>query len=203
MLSALVQVAGTVDDMRAVCAMLGKYPWDEKKVSRSKHLELSWFLFQNLCYKFKEKTKLVYNCQNQISRLLGIEEAQWLRSELKNVERTLGGHIQDRGNTVHKWNVKHKDIDFLSMVELMRSFKQAGQELELPDGFFDLVGHYNDARYLLLDTAKVALADAESCLERILVNHEPRPKSIIQKAEETVGLIIRGEIVLQKKEQQP
>lgn len=196
MLSALVQVAGTVDDMRTVVSMLGKYPWDERRISRAKHLELSWFLFQNLCYKFKEKLKLAFNCQKQICRPLGFEEVNWLRFELKNVERTLGGHIQDRGNTVHNWNVQHRDIDFLSMVELMRSFRQSGQELDLPEGFFDIIGHYRDARYFLKDSAKAALVDAESCLERVLTKHDPEPKQIVRKSHDIIDKILQGGVVL-------
>jgi hypothetical protein len=198
MLSALVQLAGTVDDMRTVSAMFGKFPWDEKRVSRAKHLELTWFLFQNLCYKFKEKTKLVYNCQKLICRTFGLSEPNWLKFELKNVERTLGAHIQDRGNTVHNWNVQHKDIDFLAMVELMRSYRSAGQEIDLPDGFFDLNGHYRDTRFLLKRAARQALEDAEGCLERILIKHDPAPKTIIKKTEKLVDQILKQEIVLRE-----
>lgn len=196
LLSAIVQANGVIEDMRAVLAMMGKYPWDEKKVSRSKHLDLNWFLFQNLCYKFKEKLKLAFNCQKQVCRPLALSEPSWIKFELKNVERAMGSHIQDRGNTVHSWNTKHSGIDFLSTVELFMSFRESGEEMDLPEGFFDILGHYRDTRFWVKLATRKALREAEECIERVLTKHEPEPKHILRKTEELVDLVLKKEILI-------
>lgn len=197
MLSAIVQLNGCIEDMRAVHSMLGKYPWREDRISRAKHLDLNWFLFQNLCYKFKEKLKLAFNSQRKIAKSLILVSPSWLKEELKLIETALGRHIQDRGNTVHNWNVTHGNIDLISMIELFKYANLAGETVDLPEHFLDLTGHFRDAKWFLRLSIKRAIHEADSSLARILATHEPTPKEIVKYVDEIMQRVLRGEIRFQ------
>jgi hypothetical protein len=67
----LIELHTVVDDLRFALKMLSRYPWHGTDISKIKHFELTWFLFQNLCYKFREKLKLYHNCQKRLGLLLG------------------------------------------------------------------------------------------------------------------------------------
>src|SRR6516225_6517091 len=44
---ALLEVRSIAQDMRLIIQMLKRYPWHGTGISRSKHLEFTWFLFVN------------------------------------------------------------------------------------------------------------------------------------------------------------
>jgi hypothetical protein len=176
MVKSLLEIHTVHEDMRLSLAMLGRYPWHGTKITKIKHFELSWFLFQNLCYKFKEKLKLYFNCQKNLSRALRIEAPGWLKAELHLVEKALGPAIRDRGNSVHTWDAKQSHIDWFGTVYFLSSMKKDGAELDLPEGFSDVDGHYRDAKMMLKVEASKMIDDATSVYLRLLNFHGPTPK---------------------------
>lgn len=166
--------------------MMSRYPWKPERITRAEHLELTWFLYRNLCYKFKEKLKLVFNSQKQLSLFLNMDAPTWLKSELKSVDQSLGTEIQARGNTVHDWNVGQRDIDRLGMIENLTAAKDAGEAVDLPEGFFDVTGHYRDVKRQVKNNATEMNKKSHEILLRVLTNHEPLPIRQLQKTSEVL-----------------
>lgn len=184
LLSSFVQLADVVRDMEITFFMLSRYPWHGTKVDRRSHLELNWFLYQNLCYKFKEKQKLVYNTQLSAAKAISIDQPDWLKEELKISEKLFGSEIRDRGNTVHNWNVKNKDIELFSMVHALHKMKSGSSRVAVPEPLLDLVGFYTDAKYSLKQRARTLHQGAISSVTRILVDHQPNPISIVNAVDD-------------------
>ncbi|WP_284164445.1 hypothetical protein [Frigidibacter sp. SD6-1] len=195
-LSALTQLGGVVEDMEIVEKMLRRYPWHGTPITKTKHLELHWFLFQNLCYSFKEKLKLCYNAQKDAARFLDVEQPTWLKPELRVVEIELGKAIADRGNTVHSWNVRTEDIDLFSMIELFQEFRSMGEKLDLPEGFADIRGHYFDAKWRLREKSRRMEREARKLFLRIIEFHPPRPHLLLEKFNSVVAGVNAGTITI-------
>ena len=121
MLAALAQTNSVIEGMEKTMLMLRSFPWRGKAISRTEHLDLHWFLLENLTYTFKEKIKLVFDHKRSAADILGLPRPAWIKSELSIIDRTMGQYIRNRGNTVHSWNVKNPIIDFFGMVEFFSS----------------------------------------------------------------------------------
>lgn len=189
---ALIELHTVLDDLRIALKMIGRYPWHGTEISKLKHFELTWFLFQNLCYKYREKLKLYHNCQKALALNLAYDPPGWLKAELKLVEKALGPAIRDRGNTVHGWDVRQSSIDWFGTVHLFNSIKEQGEELELPEGFLDVAGHYRDAKWELKSEARKLIADAEQILLRLLTFHAPLPSMLLKKSTELLNAVESG-----------
>lgn len=195
----LVELNGVIEDLELSRGMISRYPWHGTPVTKAKHFELTWFLFQNLCYKYKEKLKLYFNAQKSLAELLGEAKPDWLKSELKFVDKVLGPAIRDRGNTVHSWNAKQTEIDFFSTVLFFSNLKKRGHEIDLPEGFFDVDGHYMDAKGALKREASKMIRDANSQYHRILTYHEPSPKILIKKSQDILDAVNSGNSLTRQK----
>lgn len=194
----LIELHTVVDDLRFALKMLSRYPWHGTDISKIKHFELTWFLFQNLCYKFREKLKLYHNCQKRLGLLLDRGEPGWLKAELKVVEKALGPAIRDRGNTVHGWDVRQSSIDWFGTIHFMNSLKEYGEDLELPDGFQDVAGHYRDAKSELKNEARKLISDAEGILLRVLKLHAPLPVVLLGDAQALLVAVEEGRELISK-----
>lgn len=190
--AAVVQLGSVMDDLSTAVNMLSRYPWVPNKVSREDHLELIWFLFQNLCYKFKEKLKLVYNSQKILSINLKKETPSWLKSELKIVEKQLAAEIRSRGNSVHSWNEVTRPVHFVGMVAAFSNARELGETIDLPDGYFDVKGHFRDARYELKMRANEVIAHCEASFRRVLTVHSPTPLVSVARIIEIIDLLNQG-----------
>lgn len=179
LLASIVQLGCVVEDMEATVRMLSRYPWHKTKVTKVKHLELTWFLFQNLCYKYKEKLKLCFNMQKAVAAGLGFPKPDWIKDELRLVDKALGVEIRHRGGSVHSWNTKQPDLDFFSAVSILSMMRDSGSSVNLPEGFFDVSGHYADAKWILRGKARKMTKETEQIFFRVLEDHDPRPSELI------------------------
>lgn len=198
-LAALVQLGGTLEDMQTAYKIVSKYPWHGTEITKVQHLELTWFLFQNLCYKFREKIKLYFNSSKTICETLGIDTPTWLKKELKKTEKVFQREIRDRGNTVHSWNAKNSDIDFFSLASQLHSAHVAGENVDLPEGFLDVAGHYKDAKRALRERAKELILSAEATFCAILESYTPTPEVILDKVNAVIDGVNHGEFTLTPK----
>lgn len=183
MLKSVFELHGSLEDLVLARRMLNRYPWHRTEISKVKHFELTWFLFENLCYKFKEKLKLCFNSQKMLCNFIGEQPPSWLKAELRVVDQAFGPAIKARGNTVHSWDERQPAIDWLGTVSFLKTAKDQGEDVELPQGFFDLDGHYRDAKRELRSDTK-AMEDAGIALMgRILQFHMPTPKKLLEKSQ--------------------
>lgn len=195
-MSAIVQLGGVIEDMQTTFRMLSRYPWHEKRVTKVQHLDLMWFLFQNLCYKFREKIKLYFNTSKLACQNLRLSTTDWLKEELSKTNHTFQREIRDRGNTVHSWNVRNPGIDMLSMASLFHNLQLAGGNIDLPSGFLDVSGHYDDAKWHLTERAKELIKSAECTFAAILESYPPTPSAILASTAEIIEGVNGGKITL-------
>lgn len=192
-LSSFVQWHGVGEELSRAHRMLNRYPWYGTEITKSQHLETTWFLTQNLCYHFKEKAKLFYNQQKEASKFFDLEEPSWLKAKLKFIDKEMGEAIRDRGNTVHGWNSKVQATYTLSAVEIL----QAGDS-EKKD--WDIRGHYADAKWQLRYDAKRYRDCAFQVLKECFFSHQPTPNRIVQKHNEICDAVFSGNSRLVAKE---
>ena len=137
-LKSLAQLRGVIDDMIACRAMIGSFPWRSQSITRTQHIELHWFLFEDLCYIYREKLKRYYNNKVRFANFLSHSKPDWLKKELKLLDSELGSHIRRRGDTVHNWGSQHTAVSLFSTVAMAKSVG-----VELPS---DLNEYESDAR---------------------------------------------------------
>ena len=198
-LAAIMQMARVVEDMQTTYRMISRYPWKSKHISKSKHLDLTWFLFQNLCYKYPEKIKLYFNVSRPLCELLHIETPTWLKEQLRKTQKEFSRDIRDRGNTVHSWDVLNSDIETFDLVSFFHNLDADIQNFDLPHTFHDLDGHYRDAKWMLKIRAEKLISAAESALVNILEHHKPTPITIVGMISDILHKVNQGEVVLSTK----
>ncbi len=193
MLKGVLELRATLEDLIMARRMLKRYPWHGTEISKVKHIELTWFLFQNLCYKFKEKLKLCFNAQKRLSSFLKIEPPTWLKAELKVADIALGSTIRARGNTVHNWDVKHSSIDWLNTVTNFEFAKAQGEDVALSEMLLDVDGHYRSAKLDLRNETEEMERAAIAITLRILTFHAPTPKNLFSQSQALFDLAKSGQ----------
>ncbi len=188
-LKACIELMAVHENLKLAKFAMGRYPWHSTMLTKSRHLELTWFLFQNLCYKFKEKLKLVYNSQKPICTILSLPQPTWLKFELSAISVNMGKHIRERGNTVHEWDESNPHIDLLSMVELVHQFHNNGSSSELEESRINLRGHYQDSKWFLRRDARSATDAAREAIYRILEKHDPMPRHIFRRIDQIIDQV--------------
>ena len=115
---ALLEVRSIAQDMRLITQMLKRYPWHGTGISRSKHLEFSWFLFVNFCYLFEEKVKRFYEQTSRIKKFFdktGETSLQTIGFDSKRHRFS----YPTSGDRIHQWGLPHNAINFYSMIEML------------------------------------------------------------------------------------
>ncbi|WP_164657869.1 hypothetical protein [Tropicibacter sp. Alg240-R139] len=190
---AFMQFNGVPEELATACKMLKRYPWHGTDISKSSHLEMTWFLVQNLCYHFKEKTKLYFNNQKSAALILRLPEPMWLKAELKLIDDIMGKAIKDRGNTVHGWNTTENSIYTYSLVE---TIVEAGEE----SGDWDLKSHYRDAKFFLGWKARKYRDHAYGLMWRCFRDHSPTPPTLVRRFNELTDAVLNKGALLTQKE---
>ena len=72
---------------------------------------------------------------------------------------------KERGQIVHQWSFDHNAVHFLSMVEIVSA--NSGSR-NLPDGFYDVIGHSSDAIYSVRNDIKIWEEKLEEFNERLV-----------------------------------
>ena len=191
-LKSLSEVHRVLIDMATVRQMISRYPWHGTPVTKLKHVELTWFLFQNLCYKFKEKLKLYHKYQKILATVHSQEPGGWLKAELKLLDKAMGEAIRGRGNSVHSWDEQVPTIEKFSFIHMAVEMRASGADLDLPEGFFDISGHYSDAKWMLKSDADRMIRDAFHVFERVVAMHGPTPVKLLQSTNEVISLVRSG-----------
>ncbi len=190
---AFMQFNGVAEELATACKMLKRYPWHGTEISKSSHLEMTWFLVQNLCYHFKEKTKLYYNNQKLAAQILGLSTPSWLKEELRLIDSEMGKAIRDRGNTVHGWNTRESSIYTFSMVELLVESGESSRD-------WDLKSHYSDAKFFLGLKAQKYRDQANAIMWRCFREHSPTPVTIVRRFNELADAVLNENALLESKE---
>lgn len=192
-LSAINQLGNVYNELNVSYRMLSRYPWHGTRISKIEHLELTWFLFQNLCYKFKEKLKLCFNSQKSACALLKLEQPNWIRDELRIIERKFSKEIQDRGNSVHSWTVRDPSLEVLATASLFDEIRLMGEEFEIPVGLEDVDKHYRRSKEFLKWRASSSIKVAESTLINILENKSVKPIDVVLRLKQIISAVNNGE----------
>lgn len=194
MLTAIVQLGNAIEDMQTCRQMVSRYPWHGTNIKKSKHLELTWFLFQNLCYKYTEKLKLVYKNQISIAKFLKVQSPAWLQEELKLAKKALVEEIKDRGNSVHSWDAKNRHTYTFELVETLNNFEKRDDALKTRPIATDqkVKDHYSDAKYSMKFRSQTAIDFCEAQFQRVLSEFEPLPIELINAVNSIFDKVDQG-----------
>ncbi|UOA25848.1 hypothetical protein DSM107133_00536 [Pseudosulfitobacter sp. DSM 107133] len=192
-LSAIIQLGTVYNELNVSYQMLSRYPWHGTRISKIEHLELTWFLFQNLCYKFKEKVKLCFNSQKLACASLKLEQPNWIKDELRIIERKFSKEIQDRGNSVHSWTVRDPSLEVLATASFLDEIRLMGVEFEIPTGLEDVDKHYRRSKEFLKWRASSSIKVAESTLINILEKKSVKPIDVVLRLKQLISAANNGE----------
>lgn len=192
-LAAYMQFYSVGEELATAHRMLARYPWHGTEITKVQHLETTWFLVQNLCYHFKEKAKLFFNEQKRVSKIYGVEQTDWIKNVLKEIDQVMGEAIKDRGNTVHGWNSRVQETYFLSMIEVLEASPNNERD-------WDLGGHYEDAKFNLRMKSEKYRDCAFSILRRCFHDYNPSPTEIVTLFNELARAVLKEKRILTTRE---
>jgi hypothetical protein len=148
-------------NMELTLVMAKRYPWRNRGISRSEHLEFVWFQFINLCYLLKEKYKLSANEYNEIMRMFKRSAREDVKVGLQKIDKQVGKFVRTRGRHLHEW---YERDEFINMASLAEFLGKRGQKVE---GLSEK-GEYQMARLFLAEDIRRARVFMEEFLEAAL-----------------------------------
>jgi hypothetical protein len=101
--------------------MVQSYPWKRNRITKSEHLHFIWSQFTNLCYLFEERYKLLVNMQHRMQRVFRKQKSISVKEGIKQIRKTLGDHIRQRGQNTHEWSTSNPHAEHFATIELINS----------------------------------------------------------------------------------